>query len=70
MYIYIKEWADRTATIMIKDECSLWTFKTADEAASFCRHYYDMPDVELIPFQRAVFIPAYPLQNTGYVSQQ
>lgn len=69
MHIYIKEWPDKTATIMVKDECALWTFKTAEEAVSFCRNYYDIAKVDLVAFQQPHFKPAYPIHEICYSNQ-
>lgn len=51
MHIYIKEWSDKTATIMIEDDTSLWTFKTVEEASNFCRICYDINNVDCMIFQ-------------------
>lgn len=53
MHIYIKEWSDKTATIMIEDDTSLWTFKTLEEASNFCRICYDINNVDCIAYQAA-----------------
>lgn len=51
MRIYIKEWSDKTATIMIEDDTSLWTFKTLEEASNFCRTCFDINNVDSMTFQ-------------------
>jgi len=42
MFLYIKEWPDKTATLMAKNGAVLWTFCSVEEAYNVCRDWYQI----------------------------
>ena len=42
MFFYIKEWPDKTATLMAKNGAVLWTFHSVEEAQRVCRDWYQV----------------------------
>lgn len=42
MFFYIKEWPDKTATLMAKNGAVLWTFPSVGEAQQVCRDWYQV----------------------------
>jgi len=42
MNFYIKEWANKTATLMTDMGQVLWTFPNAEEAYKVCEEYYSI----------------------------
>ena len=40
MNFFIKEWANKTATLMLEDGTVLWTFSSVDEARKVCDEWY------------------------------
>ena len=44
MYFYIKEWPNRTATLMSENGTILWTFHNVDEAQKVCKEWYQVQD--------------------------
>lgn len=40
MFFYIKEWPNKTATLMANDGHVLWTFHSAEEALKVCRDWH------------------------------
>lgn len=48
MYFYIKEWPNKTATLMAENGTVLWTFQCVEEAMAICREWYNVnaEDVE------------------------
>lgn len=46
MRIYIKEWPNRTATIMSANGQVIWTFSSTDEARQACSEWHNLVDGE------------------------
>ena len=44
MYFYIKEWPNKTATLMSDNGTVLWTFHNVEEAQQVCREWYRIQD--------------------------
>ena len=42
MFFYIKEWPNKTATLMTEGGAVLWTFHSAEEALQVCRDWYQV----------------------------
>ena len=42
MFFYIKQWPDKTATLMVKNGAALWTFCSVEEARQVCRDWYNI----------------------------
>ncbi|NOX75059.1 MAG: hypothetical protein GXP17_00240 [Gammaproteobacteria bacterium] len=42
MVFFIKEWPNKTATLMADNGTVLWTFSSVDEAQRVCREWYSM----------------------------
>jgi hypothetical protein len=42
MFFYIKEWPDKTATLMARDGAVLWTFSSEEEAQNVCQEWHQM----------------------------
>ena len=40
MYFYIKEWSNKTATLMSDNGTVLWTFHSVEEAQAVCKEWY------------------------------
>jgi hypothetical protein len=40
MYFYIKEWPNKSATLMAENGTVLWTFHNIEEARNVCREWY------------------------------
>lgn len=40
MTFFIKEWPNKTATLMADNGAVLWTFSSVDEAQKVCRDWY------------------------------
>lgn len=40
MYFYIKEWPNKTATLMAENGTVMWTFHSAAEARNVVREWY------------------------------
>lgn len=51
MFIYIKEWPDYSATIMLNNDVVLWTFNNVEEAARACHEWYDSNNIKLVRHQ-------------------
>ena len=39
---YIREWQDKTATLMADNGAVLWTFPSVEEAQQVCRDWYQV----------------------------
>lgn len=50
MYFYIKEWFNRTATLMQENGTILWTFHNVQEAQKVCREWYRIQDGDVSYF--------------------
>lgn len=44
MYFYIKEWPNKTATLMLENGTILWTFHNVEEAQKVCIEWYRIQD--------------------------
>jgi hypothetical protein len=44
MYFYIKEWPNKTATLMADNGTVLWTFSSVEEARRVCEEWYQAQD--------------------------
>ncbi|MCK4710656.1 MAG: hypothetical protein KAU21_18725 [Gammaproteobacteria bacterium] len=53
MFVYIKEWPDSSATIILNNDIVLWTFNNVEEAARACHEWYDSNNIKLIPHERS-----------------
>ena len=42
MGFFIKEWPNKTATLMADTGAVLWTFQNLDEALHVCREWYNL----------------------------
>lgn len=40
MNFYIKEWPNKTATLMLSNGCTLFTFRSVDDAVLACKDWY------------------------------
>jgi hypothetical protein len=60
MNFYIKEWENRTATLMTDTGQVLWTFPSKAEAYAICREYYAIQLGQSIP--QCMERPAQPRQ--------
>jgi ABC-type multidrug transport system ATPase subunit len=47
MYFYIKEWPNKTATLMSDHGTVLWTFHNVEEAQEVCREWYRVQEGEI-----------------------
>ena len=47
MIFYIREWSDKTASVMIDDDTSLWTFHDLETATNYM-HWCEMNDFSII----------------------
>jgi hypothetical protein len=47
MIFYIKEWGNKTATLMTEDGIALWHFVSADEARRVLRNWYNVQDGDI-----------------------
>jgi len=43
---FIREWPDKTATLMADNGAVLWTFPSVEEARQVCRDWYRMQEIE------------------------
>ena len=48
MYFYIKEWPNKTATLMTEDGVVLWTFPNVDEARKVWRDWYKIQEDRIL----------------------
>jgi len=48
MRIYIKEWPNRTATVMSENGQVIWTFSNTTEARRACLDWHGLIDEELV----------------------
>ena len=46
MRVIIKQWPNRTATIMSESGQLIWTFSSTDEARRACRDWHNLVDSE------------------------
>lgn len=46
MRVFIKEWPNKTATIMSENGQVIWTFSTAAQARQACRAWHNLVDCE------------------------
>ncbi len=49
MEFYIKEWSDKTASLVTRDGYRLWTFASVDSALTACRDWYRVSEERVIP---------------------
>ncbi len=49
MEFYIKEWADKSASLITRDGYRLWTFINIDAALVACRDWYNVSEDRVIP---------------------
>jgi len=42
MAFFIKEWSNKTATLMADNGAVLWTFPSVEEAQRVCREWYSL----------------------------
>ena len=49
MDFYIREWADKTASLITRDGHRLWTFANVDSALTACREWYRVSEERVIP---------------------
>lgn len=47
MYFYIKEWPNKTATLMSDNGTVLWTFYSVKEAQEVCREWYQVHEEDI-----------------------
>lgn len=48
MDFYIKEWGDKTASLITRDGHRLWTFASVDSALAACREWYRVSEDRVI----------------------
>lgn len=48
MEFYIKEWADKSASLITRDGYRLWTFADVDSALAACREWYRVSEERVI----------------------
>lgn len=48
MEFYIREWADKTASLITRDGYRLWTFASVDSALAACREWYRVSEERVI----------------------
>ena len=53
MEFYIKEWADKSASLITRDGYRLWTFINIDSALVACRDWYNISEDRVIPNQNS-----------------
>jgi hypothetical protein len=46
MLVYIKEWPNRTATVMTGNGQVIWTFSSASEARRACNEWHNLSNSE------------------------
>jgi hypothetical protein len=44
MRFFIKEWPNKTATLMAENGTVLWTFASAEEAENVCKNWSEVQD--------------------------
>ena len=49
MEFYIKEWTDKTASLITRDGYRLWTFASVESALTACRDWYKVSEDRIIP---------------------
>lgn len=47
MYFYIKEWPNKTATLMSENGTVLWTFHSVEQAQEVCREWYRVQENDI-----------------------
>lgn len=47
MCFYIKEWPNKTATLMSDNGTVLWTFHTVEEAQEVCREWFQIQEGDI-----------------------
>jgi len=48
MEFYIKEWEDKTASLITRDGHRLWTFASVESALTACREWYRISEDRVI----------------------
>lgn len=48
MYFYIKEWANKSATLMTEDGVVLWTFPSVEEARKVWVDWYNVQEDRIL----------------------
>jgi len=66
MNFYIKEWENRTATLMTDTGQVLWTFPSKAEAYEVCREYYAIQFGRHIPLRMGPTTQAQPTDPIVY----
>ena len=64
MRIYIKEWPNRTATIMSDNGQVIWTFSSTEEARQACCEWHNLVDGEPVIVSEDV-LPAGPVSSAA-----
>lgn len=49
MDFYIKEWADKSASLITRDGLRLSTFASVESALAACREWYQLSEERVIP---------------------
>ena len=62
MNLYIKEWPNKTATLMLDNGTVLFTFYSVDDAMTACRDWYNC-NVRKEEAQGRYYEPAYTFLN-------